>query len=385
MRVEPPDYRPFTARRPRGRKAPRAIFLALLLVAALAGPALVPLSAQTLGPLAPPVGKAAPSSSQAPAAPATAPRPETPQQRQDRLLVQALRHQGGGWSAIRQRTMSKLIDFIPAFGASLLVMVGFYFLYRVVTRLLHGLMRRSRAHPAVLDIGVRLTKFFILGFGFVMAASQLGFQVGSVLAGLGIVGLALGLAAQDSLANLVAGITILWDHPFRIGDNVTIAGTYGQVKEIGLRTTRILTNDRIDAILPNKDVINQKILNHTLTPQLRLGVPVGIGYEEEVEEARRALLAAVDGHPKLLPDPEPKVVVKALGESAVELELRVWLRDAHAEREVFFELLELVKRTLDEAGIEMPYPQRTLRFAGKVPVALAEAGRGPVAAVPPRR
>ena len=120
----------------------------------------------------------------------------------------------------------------------------------------------------------------------------------------------MGLAAQDSLANLVAGITI------------------------------------------------------TRTPQLRLGVPVGIGYEEDIEEARRVLLVAVDGHPMILPDPAPKVVVKALGESAVELELRVWLRDAHAEREAYFAMVELVKKTLDEAEIEIPYPQRTVRFAG---------------------
>ena len=117
----------------------------------------------------------------------------------------------------------------------------------------------------MLDIGLKLSKFVILAFGVVMAAGQLGFQIASVLAGLGIVGLAVGLAAQDTLANLVAGITILWDRPFRIGDNVTVAGTYGPVQAIGLRTTRILTNDQIDAILPNKTIINEKILNHTRT------------------------------------------------------------------------------------------------------------------------
>jgi small conductance mechanosensitive channel len=172
-----------------------------------------------------------------------------------------------------------------------------------------------------------------------------------------------GLAAQDSLANLVAGLTILWDRPFHIGDNVTIAGTYGQVRQIGLRTTRLLTVDQVDAILPNKMVINEKILNHTLTPHLRVNVPVGIGYAADIGAARQALLAAVDGHPQLAQDPAPKVVVKELGDSAVQLELRAWLRDPHKEREVFYELLELAKVTLDQAGIEIPFPQRTLHLA----------------------
>jgi len=196
----------------------------------------------------------------------------------------------------------------------------------------------------------------------VMAAGQLGFQVGSVLAGLGIVGLTVGLAAQDSLANLVAGFTILWDRPFHLGDNVTVASTYGQVKNIGLRTTRIVTPERVDVILPNKTVINEKIFNHTRNPHLRLNIPVGIGYGEDIGAARRALLEAVDGHPELAADPPSKVVVKELAASTVNLELRVWLRDPHKEREVFFDLLELVKATLDKAGIEIPFPQQTLHL-----------------------
>jgi small-conductance mechanosensitive channel len=124
-----------------------------------------------------------------------------------------------------------------------------------------------------------------------------------------------------------------------------------------------LTVDQVDAILPNKMVINEKILNHTRSPQLRVNVPVGIGYGEDIGAARQALLAAVSGHPQLAEDPAPKVVVKELGDSAVKLELRAWLRDPHKEREVFCDLLELAKVTLDQAGIEMPFPQQTLHLA----------------------
>jgi len=297
-----------------------------------------------------------------PGKPAASPAPHPAPVRSAPRLAQVLQ-QPGSWEHAAARLRDRAIDFLPSLGAALVVLIVAFLLYRVTAGILRGLLRRTHADSAVQDIVLRLVKFLVFAFALVMAAGQLGFQVGSVLAGLGIVGLTVGLAAQDSLANLVAGITILWDRPFHIGDNVTIAGTYGQVRQIGLRTTRLLTVDQVDAILPNKMVINEKILNHTLTPQLRLNVPVGIGYDADIGAARQALLAAVAGHPQLAEDPKPKVVVKELGDSAVQLELRAWLRDPHKEREVFCELLELAKVTLDQAGIEMPFPQRTLHLA----------------------
>lgn len=374
-----------TSRCPRREWIPRlalrrALLVAVLLTAgAVAGTPALPAAEQTPGPLAPPPAtpgaapadpSAAPADSATPVDPAASPAgTETPTEQRERLLVEALRRPDG-WVDVRERITAKLVDFVPAVGAALLVLLVFYVLYRITAKVLHGLLRRTHADPAVQEIGLRLVKMVLLGFGLVMAASQLGFQVASLLAGVGIVGLAVGLAAQDSLSNLVAGITILWDHPFRIGDQVTISGTYGRVKQIGLRATTIVTVENIDAILPNKDVINQKILNHTMTPELRLGIPVGIGYGEDVRAARRVLLAAVEGHPMVLADPAPKVVVTELGESSVNLELRVWLTDPHREREAFFAMVEIAKAALNEAGIEIPFPQRTLHLAGDGPVAV---------------
>jgi small conductance mechanosensitive channel len=120
--------------------------------------------------------------------------------------------------------------------------------------------------------------------------------------------------------------------------------------------------DQLDTILPNKEIINQKIINHTLNPMMRLGIPVGIAYEEDTRRAREVLLAAVAGHELLLDEPAPQVVVTALADSSVNLELRVWLRDPYSERQAICALLELTKIALDEAGIEIPFPQRTLHL-----------------------
>jgi small conductance mechanosensitive channel len=195
-----------------------------------------------------------------------------------------------------------------------------------------------------------------------MAVSQAGITVGPLLASVGVLGLAVGLAAQDTLSNLVAGFTILWDRPFRTGDRVTIAETYGEITNISIRTTTVRTPAHRELIIPNKEVIDTVIVNHSRTPQLRLSIPVGIGYAEDTNQARKALIAAARDSEYCDLDQEPAVVVTELADSSVNLELRVWLRDPRSERPAFFDLVERAKRSLDEAGIEIPFPQRVLHM-----------------------
>ncbi|HVS02583.1 MAG TPA: mechanosensitive ion channel family protein [Thermoanaerobaculia bacterium] len=271
------------------------------------------------------------------------------------------------WVLLGRRLLMRAVDYLPSLVAAVLVLVLFFLLSGLVTRVLGGVLRRSRGDPALAQILLPLVRYAILGLGLIMAASQAGLAVGSLLAGVGVAGIAIGLAAQDSLGNVVAGFTILWDRPFRIGDRVTVAETYGQVMQIGLRSTRLRTLEQLDVILPNKEVINNVIVNHTLTPNLRLGVPLSIAYGADIREARQVLLAAVEDHPKIHRQPEPQVVVTELGDNGVHLELRVFLQDAQDERQVLFALFEVAKLALDEAGIEIPFPQRTLHISAKTP------------------
>ncbi len=266
------------------------------------------------------------------------------------------------WKRVGDDLLAKSIDFVPSLIKALIVLLALYLVYRALAGLIGGVLRSTRADAGLRTITIRLLRYTLLGLAMIMALGQLGFNIASVLAGVGIVGLAVGLAAQETVANLIAGLTILWDRPFRIGDNVTIAGTFGKVRSIGLRTTRIQTVERLDCILPNREVVEQKIINHTMSPEFRLPVRVGIAYREDTRKAREVLIAAVRGHELILDEPAPVVVVTALGESSVTLELRVWLRDPYSEREAHFDLLEIVKIALDEAGIEIPFPQRTLHF-----------------------
>ena len=276
-------------------------------------------------------------------------------------LVQLL-DEPGTWRQILQTLLFKAVNYLPQVVAALVVLLAFVVVERLAVRGLGGVLRRSKADPALQSISVRLLRYVLVSFGLLMAASQLGINVASVLAAVGIFGLAFGLAAQDLLANLIAGFTILWDRPFRIGDEVIVGGTAGRVTEIGLRTTRVHTPDGRDAILPNKQVINQMLINNTMTPELRLDVPVGVAYGSDLRRVREALLAVAAAHPAVAAEPPPQVVVAALADSAVQVELRTWLRDPHNDRTPRFELLEEVKLALERAGIEIPFPQRVVRL-----------------------
>ena len=250
-----------------------------------------------------------------------------------------------------------LENLIPA----ALVAVAFYVAYRV----LNGLLRRALARSERIDLGVqqlvlRTLRYGLLAFAAVTVLNQIGVQVAPLIAGLGIAGIAIGFAAQDTVQNLIAGVTILLDRPFRVGDNIELMDTFGTVEEITLRTTRVRTLDNQMAILPNAKVIAEKILNHSMHRGLRIVVPFGIAYKESPAEARQAVLAAVSGDARLHPDFEPSVVVTALGESSVDMELRVHLKDAAMEVPVRLELQERVFETLREAGIEIPFPHLQL-------------------------
>jgi small-conductance mechanosensitive channel len=193
-----------------------------------------------------------------------------------------------------------------------------------------------------------------------MAADQLGVNVGAALAGLGVAGIAVGFAAQDSIANVISGIMIFWDKPFVVGDWITVEGEYGKVSDITLRTTRIRTPQNTWVVIPNKRIIDAVLDNHSKQGELRLDLAVGIAYKEHIPAARKVILEAVTGIETVLASPPPDVVVESLGNSSVNLLVRVWIENADDERRTQFAVIEASKLALDAAGIQIPYPHLQL-------------------------
>lgn len=260
-----------------------------------------------------------------------------------------------------QYTMNMLIAFVPKVIAALAVLLVFWILFRATRTALAKMLARAGFHAALIGLVVdNVYRFTLALFAVVMAASQLGINVGTVLAGIGVVGIAVGLAAQDTVANMIAGFLIFWDKPFKVGDFLSIGDLYGEVREITIRTTRIRTQSNTYVVIPNRKIIDDVLVNHSMYGETRVNVPIGIAYKEYIPQARTALLEAAKSVEGVSAQPAPDVVVRELGGSSVDLAVRVWVDDASHERPIFHRTLEACKLALDAAGIQIPYPHLQL-------------------------
>jgi small conductance mechanosensitive channel len=256
--------------------------------------------------------------------------------------------------------VTQFVAWLPSLVAAVVIVIFFWLIFRLTRSGFERLLERVGFDPALSGMLVNVYRFALFAFGIVMAASQLGINVGAALAGLGVLGLTIGFAAKDSLSNIMAGFLIFWDKPFRVGDWVTLGQHYGRIAEITMRTTRLQTRNNTWVIIPNQTVINEILVNHSTKGETRLEVPVGIGYSEDIEEARKVILEALDSVELVMKKPAPNVIVKNLGESSVDLIVHAWVADAKDEKPTFFKVLETLKISLDRAHIEIPFPQMDL-------------------------
>lgn len=261
----------------------------------------------------------------------------------------------------RDEAVSLASAVLPKLLAAVFVFAVFYALLRVVQPALRAILRRADFAPALIHLLVDgVVRGVVLVLGLVMAASQLGINIAAALAGLGVLGIAVGFAAQETIANMIAGFLIFWDRPFKVGDWVTTQDRYGEVRDITLRTTRIRTPDNTFVVIPNKQIIGELLVNHSMYGETRVNVPIGIAYKESIAEARRVMLEAVATVDGVLRDPAPAVVAVGLGDSSVDLSVRVWIAQALDEMPVRFRVVEACKVALDKAGIEIPFPHLQL-------------------------
>jgi small conductance mechanosensitive channel len=215
--------------------------------------------------------------------------------------------------------------------------------------------RRTHIAPEAVDLVISVVRTTLLTLGVVEALAGVGLNLGGVIAGLGIVGLAFGFAAQDSLANLIAGFTILWDRPIRVGDWVRIgdAGLIGHVERLTLRTTRIQTARDGLLIIPNKDITGARLYNFSQSAGAALRIAVGIAPDTDFERARALLIGATSGDDRADAAHPPTATVVAVSDSAVTLELVVPVRDVGHSRAFRSALLERIIAAFREAGIKL--------------------------------
>ena len=199
----------------------------------------------------------------------------------------------------------------------------------------------------------------------VIALDLLGINVMPFIAGAGVAGVAIGFAAKDTLSNLIAGVLLIVDRPFEIGDRIEVwnapreSATWGDVIDIGLRATKIKTTDNIVIVIPNNKIMTRDIINYTLiSDKIRVRINVGIAYNADIRKASDVLIALAKTVTWVSEAPAPKVVVRNFGDSAVDLQLRVWINDARKRMSTISDITDKIKTAFDAEGIEIPFPKR---------------------------
>ena len=209
-----------------------------------------------------------------------------------------------------------------------------------------------------------LSKLVLVGVAIYVVILVWDVNTQAWLASAGIAGLAISFAAKDTLSNLFAGVFIIADAPYRIGDYIVLKdiGTRGEVTSIGLRSTRIVTRDDIEITVPNAVIGGAQIINQTAgpSPKMRIRVPIGVAYDTDAEQLRGILMEVAAADSFACDDPEPRVRFRAFGASSLDFELLVWVNDPEDRGRAVDTLLDAVLTRLRAENIEIPYPKRDL-------------------------
>jgi small-conductance mechanosensitive channel len=238
----------------------------------------------------------------------------------------------------------------------------------------------ARSESKVDDIIFEILKKFlgaiVYATAIILALDVLGINVMPLVAGAGVAGVAIGFAAKDTLSNLIAGILLLIDRPFEIGDRIEVwsapsgSATWGDVIDIGLRATKIKTTDNIIIIIPNNEVMMRDIVNYTiLNKEIRVRINFGIAYDADIQKAKNIINGVAAEADWILKNPPPAVVVRNFGESSVDLQARVWINDARKRMKTISHMTDRTKTEFDQAGIEIPFPRRDITIIGDKPTA----------------
>lgn len=273
---------------------------------------------------------------------------------------------GNAWEALTGYSWT-----IASYQFSLAVMLQValvFYLSLEVSWLLQAILDRQLFVRRSYDRGVRdavkkLLHYTLVLIGFLFAVSVAGFELRNFMVLAGAFGIGIGFGLQDIVNNFLSGIILLFERPIKVGDGVLVDGDYGTVLRIGLRSTVVETLDQAELIVPNSQLISQKLTNWTLsTRRVRVVVPVGVAYGSNLELVLKILADAGEQNPDVLAEPAPSPIFVQFGDSSLDFELRVWVSDIDKRPRVKSELLLFIDQQFRNAGVEIPFPQRDLHL-----------------------
>ena len=226
----------------------------------------------------------------------------------------------------------------------------------------------------VFDLLNRLIGIIVYITAGIMALDFLGVNIMPFIASAGVIGIAVGFAAKDTLSNLIAGVLLIVDRPFEIGDRIELwqappgSASWGDVIHIGLRGTKIKTTDNIVVTIPNNTIMTRDIINYTANDSIiRVRVNIGVAYDTDIDKAKKLITEVAAATDWILSSPAPRVVVRNFGESAIDLQLRVWIADARRRMDTISYITDHVKTAFGKEGVEIPYPKREIHLITESP------------------
>ena len=272
-----------------------------------------------------------------------------------------------------EQAKSTLIDLAIKFGpkviVALLIIAAGVYASRWVGAIFNKWLGRLTLEPPVRQLLVRVSRLIVVGLFLIMALQNLGVDLLPLIAGLGVAGAGVALAMQGVLGNLVAGLTIIFTRPFRVGEYVSMIGVEGRVESIDLFSTRLSHPDHSIVVVPNRKIVGEILHNYGQIRQLNLSV--SIGRAEDLARALAVVNEVVKANARVLKDPEPVVGVKALGDASISIAVCPWVKVPDVGP-ASAEINQAIVEKFGAAGVDYPASLRELRLVG--------GGAGPAAA-----
>ncbi len=257
----------------------------------------------------------------------------------------------------------KLIEYVISHSGQLLaaaaiIVIGFI-AARWIGKLLEGWLNRKAMEPPVRMLLTRIVKLLVISLALMVALGTAGMDVTTLIAGVGVAGIGIGLAVQGVLGNLVAGLTIIFTKPFRVGEYIELLSEQGQITSIELFCTTLLHADRSRVIIPNRKIVGEILHNYGAIRQLNL--TVGVAYRTDIEKALGSGTRYSHCEPRVLKDPAPVVGISELGDSSINISIKPWTAVpdfAPAGPEIYRAIIQEFRAH----QIEIPFPQREVRM-----------------------
>jgi len=267
----------------------------------------------------------------------------------------------GSVSTALEELLAKVIDFVPKAILAMVVLVISLYLAGLISKLVRKALEKRGVDYEVKLVMTNVTRWSVIGLGIFVALQQMGFDLSAFLVSLGVVGFTIGFALQDISKNFVAGLLLLLQQPFDIGDAIEVTDYSGTVLNVDLRATEIRTFDGTIVLIPNADVYSNPITNFSREANRRLNLTIGVATDTDLEYARTTVIETLSGLEGVLGDPAPKVIYSNFGASTIDFELYFWV-DTHKNGlfDVKDAAVVALNASFNAKGIELPYPIQTV-------------------------